>query len=111
MPIYCYTSETGETIEEIFPMGGAPEAVTLQAQVYERDFAAERSSRPANSGWPMTCYASGVQAGQAGELREFFKEKGIRCEVTKGGDPVYTSKAHRTKCLRARNFHDRNSFD
>jgi len=61
--------------------------------------------------WPeLTCYASGVHASQAGELRDFFKQRGESVTVTPQGDPVYTSPRQRKRCLKMRGFHDRNSY-
>lgn len=95
-------------------MGDAPSEVVMISQgrpvVCKRDFAAEQVGRPARAGWPLTCYASGVNANQAQELRDHFKEVGISCEVTQNGDPVYTSHAHRKRALKCRGIHDRNSF-
>ena len=89
-------------------MGKAP--ATIYQGEFKRDFAAEQTGRPGRAGWPITCYASGVNAAQAQELREHFKEKGVPTEVTVNGDPVYTSHEHRKKALACRGIHDRNSF-
>ena len=61
--------------------------------------------------WPaIECYASGVHADQAQELRDYFKQRGECVEVTSAGDPVYASSAQRRRCLKMRGMHDRNSF-
>ena len=66
---------------------------------------------PAKSGWPIKCYASGVNADQAQELRDYLQDAGVKTEVTPDGDPVYTSPLHRKRALKARGFHDNNSFN
>ena len=128
MITYCYRyidPLTGE--EEIherdFPAGEAPRILRYEDGSHAtRDYRAEgvsgrvvgtknpikgKTKRP----WPMSpCFASGVHASQASELRKHLKDRGCPTEVTKDGDPVYTSAAHRKKALRIRGMHDRNSF-
>ena len=112
MPSYCYTSPTGETVERFFPMGDAPQAITLDGQEAKRDYQAERVGVPATKGWPMVpCFASGVHPKQAQELRDGLRKAGIATEVTRGGDPIYTSAVHRKKALAARGLHDNASFN
>ncbi len=109
--IYCFSTKDGQVEERNYPMGQAPESVTLDdGRVAERDFAAEHLPRRAGSGWPMVCFASGVNADQAGELRELFKKGGVPTEVTRDGDPVYTSAAHRKRALKLRGFFDKASY-
>ena len=64
----------------------------------------ELRRRPA---WPRECYASGVHASQAQELRDFFAKNGESVEVTKNGDPVYTSASEERRCLRLRGMHNK----
>jgi hypothetical protein len=111
MPTYCYSTESGIVAELFYPMGKAPGAVTLpNGELAVRDFGAEHGARPAGSGWPMECVASGVNAEQANELRAFFQKSGVPTDVTRDGNPVYTSASHRRAALRVRGLHDRNSF-
>jgi hypothetical protein len=111
MPTYCYTTEDRKTVERLFPAGEAPPTIMVDDKVAHRDYRAERVGVPATAGWPMECFASGVHASQAGELREFLDKKGVPTEVTKDGDPVYRSASHRRKALKVRGLFDRNSFD
>ena len=111
MPFYCYSTSDGHVEERFFRMGEAPATITLDdGRAAERDFAAEHAPRRAGSGWPMTCFASGVNAEQSGELRDFLAKAGVPTEVTPDGDPVYTSAAHRKRALKARGFFDRQSY-
>lgn len=111
MPIYCYETENGEVFEEIFETGKAPASIIVAGVEAKRSFRAERVTVPSSSGWPLTCFASGVNANDAGTLREFLAQKGVPTEVTKDGDPVYTSHAHRRRALKARGMIDRAGYD
>ena len=117
MPTYCYTNGDGRTIDRDFPFGEAPGYVRFNRDQFYRDRQAEGaggyvkgSSTPCKGGWPITCYASGVNAAQAPELRAFFQKHGENVEVTKGGDPVYTSAVQRRRLLKLRGLHDRNAY-
>ena len=124
MIAYCYSAEDGIIFERKFPMGEAPHVVRLEdGRIATRDYQAEHVGgivkgtnnpirpRPKKA-WPMQpCVASGVHASQAGELRKHLAERGCPTEVTPGGDPIYTSAAHRRKALKIRGFYDKNSFD
>lgn len=110
MPYYCYSTDT-EIVERFFRMGEAPASILLDCGcVAHRDFSAEHRPRRAGAGWPMECIASGVNAAQAGELREFFAKSGIPTEVSADGNPIYRSPEHRRKALKLRGFVDRSSY-
>lgn len=111
MPSYCYSTDDDTTVERVFQMGRAPREVVLpNGRVATRDYRAEHSPRRAGGGWPFACYASGVNAAQAGELRKFYAEKNFDCQVTNDGDPVYRNPKHRKEALELRGFFDRDSF-
>ncbi len=111
MLTYCYSLKDGTIYERQYPMGEAPGEILVKQKIATRDFQAEQVGRPSKTGWPIECYASGVNAAQAGDLRDEFKKHGISCEVTAGGDPIYTSHEHRKRVLKARGLHDRASFN
>lgn len=120
MPNYCYERPDGEIFERAYPMGEAPDFLVDAGQTCIRSFQAEITTQSVSvkggSGhvrrtWPMTCYGSGVNADQAPELRKHLKDAGVPTEVTRNGDPVYTSAAHRRKALKARGLVDKNSFN
>ena len=111
MPTYCY-KRGDHIIERVFKIGAAPKVIRTQFGLARRCYAAERvgihsSKRP---GWPMTCVASGVNAAQAGELKEHFKRSGVPTEVTRDGDPIYTSPSHRRKALKCRGMIDKDGY-
>jgi len=62
------------------------------------------------AGWPFECIASGVNANQAGELRNFFAKNGENVDVTPDGNPIYTSPGQRKRLLKLRGFVDKSSF-
>ena len=110
---YCYETEEGVVVDRVFQMGKAPAEVTLpNGKVAKRSFRAEHSPRTARGeGWPMApCYASGVHPSQAGELRKFFFDSGVKTDVTSNGDPIYTSPSHRKAALKVRGLHDKASY-
>jgi len=120
MPTYCYSSpdEPGKIYEFVFPMGQAPRQIELLVGkvTVERDYRAELAgatisvrggSDTRSKAWPRTCYASGVNAAQAGELRQHLRDRGVPTEVTAGGDPVYTSAAHERKALKVRGMYNK----
>lgn len=111
MPIYCYETEDGKILEKFFVAGQAPRTLTYARRKQAiRAYAAERKGFPPKKGWPLTCFASGVNAEQAGELRTLLRDAGVPTEVTPDGDPVYRDAAHRKKALKARGMVDKSSF-
>ena len=68
-------------------------------------------STPNDRNWPIKCDSSAVGSRRAPELRKFYKDHGIHCEVTGKGQPVYTSQSHKELCLSKRHMHDNNSFN
>ena len=124
MPIYCYTTNEGETIERQFSFQKTvPEQIRVMGKTARRDRQAEGAPRcfvkgsrtPVKQGlgkWPMEpCVASGVNASQAQELRDYLANRGCPTEVSKDGDPIYISAAHRRKALKLRGMHDNSSYD
>lgn len=111
MPIYCYETESGKIIERVFKIGKAPLFIRVDGEKIKRSWRSERVGVPATSGWPITCYASGVNARDAQKLRDHLAKKGVPTEVTPDGDPVYTDARHRHKALKARGLIDRAGYN
>lgn len=119
MVLYCYRTSDGVLIERAFPLGKAPKRISVGGKKAARSLADENkvfhmgevrgSVRPGKT-WPMTCFASGVHASQAGELRDHLAQAGVPTQVTADGDPVYRSAAHRKKALKARGLVDKKSY-
>ncbi len=114
MAIFCYLDEDEVGHELHFPCGEAPEELQLKnGKRAKRNRAAELYTKtaPSKRGWPMECYASGVHPNQANELRNHLQKKGVPTTVTENGDPVYESKEHRKRALRARGMFDKDAFN
>ncbi len=110
MPLYCYETKTGEIVERMFDVGPPPSTILVDGVEAKRSFRSERVGVPATSGWPITCYASGVNARDADKLRDHLAERGVPTEVTPDGDPIYTDHAHRRRALKARGLVDRAGY-
>ncbi len=111
MPTYCYTADD-DTVERTFKMGKAPQTIRLEDdRVAARDYRAESVKVPASRGWPLECFASGVQPSQRGELRKFYDSHGCSdVQISRDGNPIYESATQRKRALRVRGMNDRNSF-
>jgi hypothetical protein len=110
MPTYCYKDDRGKVHEQMFPVGKAPRSMHVNGRHATRCYQAERVGVPATKGWPITCVASGVNASQAGELKEYLAKRGVPTEVTRDGDPIYRDASHRRKALKARGLVDKSSY-
>lgn len=131
MPIYCYTTlYSQQTFDRNFPAGEAPDEITVELSVGGKTVAVRDRQREVagmvtcvkgsenptrhrrqRNPWPMEpCVASGVGPHQAQELRDHFTAHNVPTEVSKDGEPVYTSASHRKKALKCRGLHDNNSF-
>lgn len=109
--IYHYQADDGRTTTHTQPLSHPtppPAEVALEDGTVAKRVWGAKGASP--KGWPLTCYASGVHAGDAQALRDEFKRVGVPTEVTNDGDPVYTSPEHRRRALKARGFFDRSSY-
>ncbi len=110
--IYSYQAADGRLATHEQPLKHPtppPAEVRLEdGTVARRVFGGTPAANPA--GWPLTCFASGVNAADAGKLSEELRKCGVPTEVTRGGDPIYTSPEHRRRALKARGMFDRKSY-
>lgn len=112
MPLYCFSSEKGDVIEEFFPFGKAPRQLEVNGISYERDFQAEHNPRGAGGdSWPLACEASAVAPFQAQELRDYYKKAGVQTDVDIKGRPIYRDANHRKRALKCRGLCDRDSYN
>lgn len=58
--------------------------------------------------WPMASWAAGVAPNQVAEAYAKSVKDGVPTEFTRGGDPIFTSRAHRARYLKTVGLHDRN---
>ena len=111
MPIYCYGNDEVGTVERYYDSGCAPRFIRIGKMRLWRNYGAESVGVPATAGWPIECFASGVQPDQSGELREVFRKQGVPTEVTADGNPIYRDAQHRKRALAARGLHDKSSYN
>jgi hypothetical protein len=109
MPMYAFRCGK-RLVTRSFPVSERPKSIEIDGRVYKRSYADERPGVPATAGWPIECYASGVNPDQAGELRDYLAKKGVPTEVSADGNPIYRDASHRRKALKARGLHDRASY-
>lgn len=108
---YAYELPDETVVWREFPMmGEIPQTVDVDGVKAKRSYRSEVKGGKPKKGYPITCYASGVNANQAQELRDEFKRVGVPTEVTINGDPVYLDSGHRKRALKARGFFDRAAF-
>lgn len=108
MPIYCYRSGSGIGHEESFPMGTAPQQIVRGGVKYSRCYQAEQSGMDlGDAGWPMRCEASAISPDQIPEMREWNAKRGISVDYDRLGRPEFRDRTHRSKCLKAWGYHDR----
>ena len=62
------------------------------------------------SRFPYECWASGVHESQAGELHEFFAKHGESVEISRDGNPIYTSRRQRARLLKLRGMVDKGAY-
>jgi hypothetical protein len=94
-------------------MGKAPDSIVVEGdREARRDFSQEVPARgnADRPGWPIECLGSGVNAGQAQELRDFFKKHNFDCAVSDDGNPIYRDSVHQKKALKLRGFRNKKSF-
>lgn len=79
MPVYCYTTRDGQTVEKHYPMGEAPEKVRVGGKVARRDYVAEgRRGGMMSANWPMVPDMSfGFYDSQMDEVRDNDKKHGL----------------------------------
>jgi hypothetical protein len=110
MPTYCYINEDGEREQLTFPIGAQPAKVKINGKVARRDYQAEAVGVPPAAGWPIECIASGVHADDAGKLKKYLADRGVKTEITPNGNPVYRNASHRRKAFKARGLMDKAAF-
>ena len=108
---YSYTDADGNTIEcEFDPKGDIPDSVRRGGKTFDRDLRADLANIPNDTNWPLECVASGVNAEDAGKLRNHFRKNGLNIDVSPDGNPIYKSNVERRKALRCRGMIDKSSY-
>jgi hypothetical protein len=117
MPTYCYRTEDGWVHQIFMTAKGMARrerkdgSITLDdGRKAKRDMRFEWGGRSKIQGWPMECNASGVLPEQIKETQAEMSEAGAYCDFNPvTGCAIYTDRAHRNECLRARQFYDRSA--
>jgi hypothetical protein len=117
MPTYCYRTKSGEPVELVMTCAEMERRQKPDGSIRDgnrvlfRDMAAEHGSIPCGAkGWPMESDGAAVDPSQAKEACEYASELGVPTEFKPSGRPVFTSKRHRDRFLKAHGLHDRNSY-
>lgn len=112
MPLYCFKCECGEIGSVHRPMSQSdrPYSCPVCDHPMSRDIRAEHVGFRHSAGkWPMESVAAGVSAEQVPEMVAFDRQNGVPTEYSQDGNPIFTSKTHRKKYLRAHGMYDRNA--
>lgn len=108
MPMYCFTTKDGETVERHFPMAHIPKRVKVEGRWATRNMPAEwRNRRDPGDGWPLHSDAMGVHVDQIPEAEAKSRTAGIPTHFDKYGRPILTCRSHRKRYMRLRGFLDR----
>ncbi len=110
MPVYCFTSDDGVTIEEVFSIHEErPASIERGGVVYRRDVVAEQRGYRATPGnWPQLGTALEVNAEDSVLMMKKCDACGVPTEY-RNGQPVYRDKTHKRQHLALMGFHDRNA--
>ena len=113
MATYCYrVMETGTTTERVFPIGQAPDTVTIGRRLAVRDIQAEHPGGGAGHKpkcWPMESWNCGVNPDQVPELEANARKHGVPTKCNpETGDVIFTSQRHRKRFCEKFGYYDRN---
>lgn len=111
MPTYCYVNDdTGEAIEEQFPIGQAPENIARDGLTFRRDFTAEQSGiAGSRATYPFASDAAGCHPTQVREFEENSRTLGVPTHFTSDGRAMFESRTHRNRYLKAAGLRDRSA--
>jgi len=110
MPMYCYTSEDGQTIERKFSMNKVPRTVTVGDRVFHHDIIAEQAGRrDICTNWPKKCDGTGVLPSQTREASEHLASQGVPTEFAPDGRAILRTRDHRNKVLEVLQMHDKDA--
>lgn len=110
MPVYCYSTESGERCEKVFRMGAAPKEIREGGKVFLRDVAAEhRGSVHTPGNWPLLSDAFAVSPSEVAEASKDAHLKGVPTDFAPDGRAIFRDAAHRRAYCRAYHAFDRNA--
>lgn len=108
MPVYCYSTEAGDTVELFYPMGEAPRTIRRDGATFYRDIVAEHSgfrSTPGN--WPLRSDAAGVHPSQVRDAENQAKALGVPTRFDREGSAIFESQQHRKAYCEAVGLYDK----
>ena len=116
MPVYCFTTKDGETVEQFFHLHQRPDFVELpdgRKALYDLAETLNPSTRRSHhNGYPFESDALGINPDQMSE--QVAADNGNGLHGTKynpvTGACVVESREHHQKLKRANRLHDRNSY-
>jgi len=110
MPVYCYTTKDGQTVERFYPAAKVRKTIRVNGKTAHRDIAAEHGSFKNTPGnWPMKSDACGVSPKQIPEAMETDRRLGVPANYdSKTGQIIWDSPGHRKKWCEAHEYYDRN---
>lgn len=106
MAVYCYVTDDGERAELSFPLGKAPATVDVNGKIATRDYRAEMTGIGSHGdfrGWPIASESAGVHPSQREKAMEIDRNLGVKTDYTKDGRPVFNSRSHQRRWLKAHN--------
>ena len=107
MPVYCYRTPDDKLHERVYPMGRAPDELTIGGKNAVRDIAAEhRGANDVPGAWPLLSDSVGVHPAQRKQAMEAAARAGVPTEFTSAGEAVFRDRAHRKAYCRFRKVHD-----
>ncbi len=110
MPIYCYSSDDGRTVERLFPIHDHPQSIQLEdGTPAVRNLSAEGPGGFQPGNWPMASDAAGVGESQVQEAMRHSEQIGVFTEFNAQGQAVFRSPAHRKRYCEAVGLYDRNA--
>lgn len=113
MAVYCYITDDGERGEFSFPLGQAPEKVEISGKPAFRDYRAEMSGMGSHGdyqGWPIVSESAGVHPSQRDEAMKIDRSLGVKTDYTRDGRPVFTSRGHQRRWLKAHNGFNKDDY-
>ena len=120
MPIYCYKSESGESIEltmscnekskKEFSHDGKTAIFLDNGEIAFRDIETEcKGTRSFPGNWPLFSDAFGCAEGQEAEAYAASVKAGVPVEYI-NGQAKFESPGHRRAALKSMGMHDRSAY-
>lgn len=110
MPMYCFTSDDGVFVHDLYPMNDIPATVTVEGRMFLRQEICLHSGLQSSDPWPQNSCAMGVGLDQVKSAERRASEAGVPTKFHPGtGDAIFTSRKHRHDFCRVNGFFDRDA--